>query len=210
MATYDPIRINRPTGEFIINVDDDSVTRKEAHRKCAGYGAILAPITEKSDLDAILEVLLRDTEDERRWKFYHVGLEVARDNSSRIFNNGVKFDSHKHGAFYKEFHGSLEDHECLTSYIVAWNETLAGVYVDAVRCVASYQNFVCLKPKNSNCYSAGALAEENSLKYEKSMQAMYVVGTGLFCMTVVAALLALTFRKRLQRPQRFTEQTPRA
>ena len=35
-----------------------------------------------------------------------VGLIIAKDNSSKIFSNGLPFDSSKHGSFYEENHVS--------------------------------------------------------------------------------------------------------
>ena len=127
MVARDLISIKRPAGEYLVNVNEnDEMTKYDATRKCASYGAVLASITEKSDYDAIQDVLLQDHEDGRRWKAYHVALDIAKDNSSRIFPNGVAYDYEKHGVFYRDNVESDED-LCHSAMLFAENRTETGL-----------------------------------------------------------------------------------
>ena len=195
MVARDLISIKRPAGEYLVNVNEnDEMTKYDATRKCASYGAVLASITEKSDYDAIQDVLLRDHEDGRRWKAYHVALDIAKDNSSRIFPNGVAYDYEKHGVFYRDNVESDED-LCPSAMLFAENRTEACIWLYSWGCQGMHANFICFKPKKPSCWSAEALVEERGFGHEKSM---YGAALGMFCMTVIAVLFAFNYRRRLQ------------
>ena len=208
MVTKDLITIKRPTGDYMVNVnDDDEMSKADATRKCASYGAVLASITEKSDYDAIIDVLLQDNEDERRWRSYHVGLDITKDNSSRIFPNGVSYDFAKHGAFYKDnidnfFKDPNRDDLCISAFLSPWNRTEAAIWTATVPCNGMLTSFICFKPNKPNCWSAEALVEEKSIKHETYMFGAIFT---FFCMTVIAVLFAIYYRRSLQRTKKDME-----
>ena len=83
---------------------DDFVWGKcAAEEKCYEMGAILAPFTEKSEFDAVMQALLSCEYQQPLGGFpMYIGLNIAKDNSSRIFSNGVPFDYDVHGHLYEE------------------------------------------------------------------------------------------------------------
>ena len=43
---------------------------------------------------------------------YHVGLNIAKDNSGRVFGNGVPWNEEKHGSYYKDVSDPVDADEC--------------------------------------------------------------------------------------------------
>ena len=81
----------------------DFVTKSVAEDRCVRIGATLAPFTEKSEFDAVMEAMHQcEPMDWQGGYPRYVGLIVADDNSSRIFSNGVEFDWSVHGRLYQE------------------------------------------------------------------------------------------------------------
>ena len=55
------VDIERPSGTHCLF--SKNANRSTAHHECAKHGQILAPITEKEDFDAIVEVLSAENEE---------------------------------------------------------------------------------------------------------------------------------------------------
>ena len=66
-------------------------------------GGILAPITDKTDSDAIVKAIKScKYQASKRYLTKYVGLSISKDNSHRIFSNGVHFNKDLHGDLYEE------------------------------------------------------------------------------------------------------------
>ena len=102
------LTVERPSGTYTF-YRNSLVPRNEAEYECAKYNSILAPITEKSDFTALMEAFTKvSTEPD----FYHVGLNIAKDGSGRVFGNGVPWDEEKHGSYHLEVERKVGADEC--------------------------------------------------------------------------------------------------
>ena len=69
-----------------------------AAEECLEMGDILAPITDKTDLDAIVKVTKSyKYKSSKRYRAKYVGLSISKDNSHRIFSNGIHLNKDLHG-----------------------------------------------------------------------------------------------------------------
>ena len=102
-CTEQQVVVETEKGKYTIPVDDDVDTRCEAQARCTKINAILAPFTEKSEFDQVMSAL-NSCEYMNPYETKWVGLSIAPDNSTRVFDNGVKFDYKVHGHLYQENH----------------------------------------------------------------------------------------------------------
>ena len=72
-----------------------------AQERCTELGAVLAPFTDKFEFDAVMQAI-SSCEYQNIYANKWVGLLISRDNSTRVFTNGVKFDEKVHGGLYQE------------------------------------------------------------------------------------------------------------
>ena len=155
MESY--LTVERPLGTF--SFYHKRATRYQAMNYCAEKDSILAPITEKADFDALSAAY--NKKDFQSPRSFHVGLEIAHDNSGRVFVNGKAWDQEKHGAFYKEAEYIPEPNECLNSLFVPGFFPKKMVIDYQMKCHLQQKDFVCFKPKKTG--SSGALiADEGS------------------------------------------------
>ena len=102
-CTEQQVVVETKKGKYTIPVDDDVDTRCEAQARCTKINAILAPFTEKSEFDQVISAI-NSCEHMNPYETKWVGLSIAPDNSTRVFDNGVKFDYKVHGHLYQENH----------------------------------------------------------------------------------------------------------
>ena len=156
MSENNTVTIERPSGTYYAKFSDDGY-RKDAAHGCARYGAILAPITEKEDFDAIMKVLVENQD--TYWSDFHIGLEIAKDNSSRVFSNGEPYDFEKHGTYIEEDSRPLTSDLCPAAILSpGFSET---IYIENTRCDKLWMQFLCFKPKKQSCSAADALFHDN-------------------------------------------------
>lgn len=110
-------------------------------------GAILAPFTEKSEFDKVMSSL-NSCEHADFLYPRKIGLIIARDNSARIFSNGLPFDYSKHGSFYEENHVSMPKNCPYAVFSPIFQDKLQ---VDSgFGCKEFPELYACFKPRFSN------------------------------------------------------------
>ena len=191
------VDIERPSGTFTAYYNRN-VNKSAAQKECAKHGQILAPITEKEDFDAIIEVLSTKNEENlltgRHLWDYMVGLEVASDNSHRIFTNGVEFDKEKHGSFYKD-----DDYYELTNYTcplaLLYPRDPTSITVENTWCESLLYSYICFKPKNEPCASSGAIVGGAGVGRTDNRSGFFA-GIGVGALIVCAAYFVFTLFTR--------------
>ena len=91
ICTEEKLVVETKKGTYTLPNEDWVVGRCDAEEKCASMGAMLAPFTDKSEFDAVINAI-KSCEDHDQYVSKYVGLIIAKDNSSRIFSNGIEFD----------------------------------------------------------------------------------------------------------------------
>ena len=114
----DTLVVERDSGTFTFH-NNVMITRNEAEYECAKHNSILAPITSHDDFKALMSAFQNFT---RLRQSYHVGLNIAKDDSGRVFSNGVAWDKEKHGKYHLEPDQPLEAGECrLEDFLKSFN-----------------------------------------------------------------------------------------
>ena len=191
------VDIERPSGTFTVHYKYNH-NFTAAQKECAKHGQILAPITEKEDFDAIVEVLSAENEENiltgRDFTQYMVGLEVAYDNSKKVFMNGVEFDKEKHGAFYKDdqYH-ELANGRCPLALL--WPMDPTAITVEYTWCETDFYDYICFKPKNKPCASPDALVGETGVGTTDD-RSVFFAGIGAGVLIVCAAYFVCTLFNR--------------
>ena len=194
------VDIERPSGTFTAYFKERQ-NFTTAQKECAKHGQILAPITEKEDFDAIIEVLSAKNEYNlitgRDFTQYMVGLEVAYDNSKKVFMNGVEFDQKKHGSFYKDdqYH-ELANGRCPLALL--WPVNPNSITVKYTGCETEFFDYICFKPKNKPCASAEAVVSGTSYK-NHDVKILFLAGIGAFALVVCAVLFVFKVLNRIKR-----------
>ena len=174
MESY--LTVERPLGTF--SFYHKRATRYQAMNYCAEKDSILAPITEKADFDALSAAY--NKKDFQSPRSFHVGLEIAHDNSGRVFVNGEAWDQEKHGAFYKEAEAPYGPNECLNSLFVPGFFPNKMVIDYQLKCHRQQTDFVCFKPKKTG--SSGALNKGQGSSYAVFGSACFAAGVAFCCL----------------------------
>ena len=133
-----------------IHPADKAAGQCAAEEKCTLLGAILAPFTEKSEFDAVVNAI--NSCDYHRFDFNskYIGLNIAKDNSSRVFSNGVEFSYKLHGHLYDEKKLSTTGLNCPGAF-------LSTAYTDKLKIYPKWKckqniskKYICFKPKKSS------------------------------------------------------------
>ena len=183
------VDIERPSGTFTAFYGYNK-NFTAAQKECAKHGQILAPITEKEDFDAIVEVLSAENEYNvitgRDFWEYIVGLEAAYDNSKKVFMNGVEFDEEKHGSFYKDDQENQLGKNGNCPLALLWPENPSFINVKYTYCESEGYSYICFKPKNKPCLSSDALVGESSVS-KTEVRNSFVAGFGT-CTLIICAV----------------------
>ena len=190
------VDIERPSGTFTAYYNGN-VNRSAAHQECAKHGQILAPITEKEDFDAIVAVLSAENEENiltgRDWWQYLVGLEVAYDNSHKIFTNGVEFDEEKHGSWYEnDKHNKLEGNCPLA---LLWPGNPTSILIRNTWCEVVEKMYICFKPKNRPCASSDSVVGKINVGNTEVKSFTYA-GFGTCTLVIFAIYFVFSLYKR--------------
>ena len=100
-CTEENLVVETAKGKYTIPTDDYVFGFCAAQKSCARRGAVLAPIKERSEFDAVMEAI-KSCEFQDKVVLKIVGLQISDDNSTRVFTDGVKFDYDVHGDVYQE------------------------------------------------------------------------------------------------------------
>ena len=178
------LEVEGPSGTFYFH--DQELTRCQAARECAKTNAILAPITEKSDFTALSKAY--NDHETKSMESFHVGLEIASDNSGRVFSNGVQWNQNKHGSFYTEADYQPDSGDCLSAFMVP------GIFPDKMvidykyKCEVYTSKFICFKPKKSiSAEGLNSGSYQGSVSYATFFAAIGSAGFLVCCALGVAA-----------------------
>lgn len=198
MSEKSPYIIERPSGTYYVDTKHSGLRKDGAH-VCAGYGAILAPITTIGDFKEIMKVA-KDNED-IYWGTYHIGLEIAKDNSSRVFTNGEQYSFEKHGEYMVERPSKPYSHLCPAATLVP--AVYEIINVENTICDGLIMNFVCFKPKKQKCVTADALSHDESCKFG-------FVRTGAELVLLLITLYSIYFAVKNRKQKRNFQSTIRS
>ena len=174
------LTVERPSGTF--SFYHKYATRYQAMNHCAKKDSILAPITEKADFDALSAAYNKKYFESPR--SFHVGLEIANDNSGRVFINGEAWDQEKHGAFYREAEPPYAPNECLNTLFVPWIFPKTMVIDYQIKCHLQPTDFVCFKPKKTA--SPGALISGEGSNVAVYGAVGFAAGVAVCCLVALA------------------------
>lgn len=182
-CTKEKLVVEAEKGTFILpHGDDDFVNdRCTAEYKCMQHGGILAPFTEKSEFDKVMSALF-SCEHAGKYLLYprKVGLIIARDNSSRIFSNGLPFDWNKHGSFYDENRGSSPKNCPYAVFSPLFQDKLQ---IDSgFACKEFNELYACFKPKFTKSDAiSGEATKFDSNSVVAGISVLFVVAACLAC-----------------------------
>ena len=75
-----------------------------------------------------------------------VGLDIAYDNSNRVFTNGVEFDQEKHGALYRDDdYFELTNDTCPLAML--WPGDPTSIEISDTWCEIVTHCYICFEPK---------------------------------------------------------------
>ena len=143
--------VNTASGEFTFH--SEVMSRCEAKKFCKKQGGILAPVTNRQDLNALKEAAYnRNKECPFHYGVhqYNVGLDITPcgyKKQDRWFTNGVEWDKKVHGPLYEETDTSLV-YPCTYAGFFPYTGD-DGKMVIALRgdhCDEVPFRFICLKP----------------------------------------------------------------
>ena len=139
--------------------DNYAKGRCAAEAKCTEMEAILAPFTEKAEFDAVDKAILA-CEHQNDYEAKFVGLKISKDNSSRVFSNGVKFDYKLHGDLYEETQVTMP-RDCPGAYMDPLNEDKI-VIASEYNCWDIKTKYICFEPKKAAKSEAVTTVNVNS------------------------------------------------
>ena len=144
-CTKEKLIVKTEEGTYILPTNDQAPGRCAAEKKCTELGGILAPFTEKSEFDAVMDAIGSCKYQNDNWDLRFVGLKITPDNSTRVFTNGVLFDYDIHGDLYEENELWLPDN-CPGAYLsLGFTEKLQ--ITDDWKCLDNPNKYICFKPK---------------------------------------------------------------
>ena len=144
-CTKEKLIVKTEEGTYILPTDDEAPGRCAAEKKCTELGGILAPFTEKSEFDAVMDAIKSCSYQNNNWDLKFVGLKITADNSTRVFTNGIEFDYGLHGDLYQENELWLPEN-CPGAFLsLGFPEKLQ--ITDDWKCLDIPTKYICFKPK---------------------------------------------------------------
>ena len=132
-------------GKYTIPSEDFVVGTCIATERCTELKAILAPFTEQSEFDIVMKAI-KSCEYQHPFRSKWVGLLISKDNSTRVFTNGVVFDEKKHGSLYQENHVTMPKN-CPVAVLDPERTNKLQIGVNR-RCTPQERPYVCFEAKN--------------------------------------------------------------
>ena len=148
-CTKEKLVVETEKGTYI-HPSDKAAGQCAAEEKCTLLGAILAPFTKKSELDAVVNAI--NSCDYHRYDYNskYIGLNIAKDNSSRVFSNGVEFSYKLHGHLYDERKISTTPPNCPGAFLTTGDKKILKIY-PKWKCKQNIsKKYICFKPKTSS------------------------------------------------------------
>ena len=167
---------------------DGDVTHCEAEVQCIKKGQILAPVTNKQDLDALLSIA--DSRNEscefhHIYIKYHIGLKVRKCDGieTRVFSNNVLWNETLHGPLYFERRHNTKDVNTAVLFPLANKMGIVKDYGGVGR-----RRYICLKPSSSSSL-AEPLTEANA--YSMSYGVLFTCGNLMIVVISIICMLKL-------------------
>ena len=111
---------------------------------------------------------------------YFIGLDIAVDNSSRVFSNGELFDYKVHGSWHYE-HFDLDTVDCPEAHL---NSLMDVIYVNSNGgCGRTWGPYICFQAKEHTISTAKALTVQEGSDF-------YFVLAGIFFGAFVCSISA--------------------
>ena len=140
--------ITTSSGKFTFYSETEK-TRNEAKKFCEKKGEILAPITNRADLEA-LHKFASGCSNLGIGRSYFVGLDMF-DPKTRYFTNGVVYDEEIHGSFNYVYNINGALPACWDTYFSTQPDGIRGMHTNYNRhCYPEVNPYICLKPAVTN------------------------------------------------------------
>ena len=121
------------------------LSRKEAKKFCEKKDGILAPITNRPDLEA-LHKFASGCINIGLGRSYFVGLDMT-DPDTRYFTNGVVYKEDVHGSFHYVSNSKGKLPACWETFFGTYPSDIQGMITTYNgRCVQLERRFICLNP----------------------------------------------------------------
>ena len=162
-CSEDNLIVETEKGKYTIPSRDFVVGTCIATERCTELGAILAPFTEQSEFDIVMKAI-KSCEYQHPTHLKWVGLLISKDNSTRVFTNGVKFEDKIHGDLYQENHVTMPKN---CPIAVLDPERTNKLQIDVNRkCRPQRRPYICFEPKktiNSDAITSDTASSNTSL-----------------------------------------------
>ena len=121
------------------------LSKKEAKKVCKKEGGILAPVTNRADLEALHKFAI-GCSNLGYGRYYLVGLEMI-DPETRFFTNGVVYDEEIHGSFHYVYNSKGKLPACWNTYMGTYPQSVQGMHTNYNKdCYPTENKFICLNP----------------------------------------------------------------
>ena len=147
-CTKEKLVVETEKGTYI-HPSDKAAGQCAAEEKCTLLGAILAPFTEKSEFDAVVNAI-ESCHFHNDFNTKYIGLNIAKDNSSRVFSNGVEFSYKLHGHLYDEKKISTAASNCPGAFLTMGDKKMLKIYPKWKWKQNISKKYICFKPKTSS------------------------------------------------------------
>ena len=186
-CTKDKLVVETEMGTYILP-SERVVGRCTAEERCLEMGSILAPLTEKSEFDAIINAMNSCVYQEAEYDPKFIGLSISYDNSHRFFSNGVEFNKDLHGDLYEE--NNIRPGSCPGAFLLLIESKLQIGQIWGCSKIVPRQ-YICFKPKKT----AESEAVKNYLASSNSN--LFVVG-GTCIVALICLVIFLLFKIKKQ------------
>ena len=181
-CTEENLFVETKKGTYILP-SDKAAGKCAAEQKCLDMGGILAPITDKTDFDAIKDAISSCEFHENGDRY--IGLSVSTDNSYRVFSNGVEFNKDLHGDLYEENY--IRPGNCPVALLMMHFPEKLQIG-SQFRCYKDFElRYVCFKPKKN---SESQAVTSNAVSFNSNL----LIFGGL-CFVAFACLVVLLIVK---------------
>ena len=185
-CTKEKLVVETVKGTYILPTDDIADGRCAAEAKCTELGGILAPFTEKSEYDAVTDALM-SCEYQHNLHLKYVGLNIAKDNSSRVFSNGIEFDYELHGDLYQENEVTMPEDCPGAFFVLNFDKLQIGTEWN---CSQRPMRYVCFKPKK--------IAKSEAITSDVSGNSNLLTFAGLCLMALICLICFLLVKIKKQ------------
>ena len=186
-CTKDKLVVETEKGTYILS-SEKVVGRCAAEERCLEMGSILAPLTEKSEFDAIINAMESCVYQRTEIDGKYIGLSISYDNTHRIFSNGVEFDKDLHGDLYEE--NKIRPGSCPGAFLLLIEPKLQIGQIWGCSKVVARQ-YICFKPKKN----AELKALTNGVA-SSSLSLLVIAGSSIVALVCLVVVLLIKNKKQ--------------